>query len=73
MKNKEYVIWVSRSGHIKSDGTSTSPERIVKTEEELTQSDYNLFLGNLIDTFDKCPDRTKLEFLQRLGQDMKLI
>jgi hypothetical protein len=69
MENKEYVIWVSRAGHIRADGSSTPPERVVKTEEELTPQDYNLFLADLIETFNKCPDRTQIEFLGWVYRD----
>lgn len=65
-QNKEYIIWLSKDGE-------SEPERVVKTEEELTQQDYNLFLANLLDTFNRCPPRTKLEFFIKAGEDVEFI
>ena len=59
--SKEYVIWSHKPGE--------EPVRIVKTEEELTQADYDLFLGDLLNTFEKCPPRTKIDFMMRLYRD----
>jgi hypothetical protein len=61
MESKEYVMWVTYPG--------SEPKRVTKTEEELTQQDYNLFLGDLIETFNKCPNRTQTEFLMWVYRD----
>lgn len=58
MENKEYVIFISRAGG--------GIERVAKTEDQLTEKDFHLFLGELVEQFNKSPERTKIEFLHRV-------
>lgn len=60
---KEYTFWQSING--------SEPERVVKSEKQLTQQDYDLFLGNIISEFNRCPERVKIEFLQKVYNDSK--
>ena len=55
---KEYIIYVSTAGN--------KTTRVAKKEEELTKQDYDLFLGNLINSWDKSPEKTKLEFMTKI-------
>lgn len=63
---KEYVIWKST--------TAAQPlERVVKTEQELTKQDEDLFLGQLINDYESSPPIVQLRFFQYLGKQVELI
>lgn len=61
---KEYVIW-------RSTAADKTPERIVKTEEELTTQDKQLFLGDLMKAWTNSPPEVQLKFFSTLLEDIK--
>jgi hypothetical protein len=53
-KDKKYVVYKETS-----EGTT----RVELTEDQLTEAEYGLFLGNLIKQFNAAPPKTKIEFM----------
>lgn len=46
--------------------TKGSPRSYTKTEENLTPQEINLLLGDLLNKFDKAPDKVKEGFLDKI-------
>lgn len=66
-EEKEYVYFIHGRTAEGADGI----ERVVIKESELTQGIINLYTGELIMTFNKAPEQSKMEFLQRIMQEMQ--
>lgn len=49
-----------------TSGPSEAPKRLELTEEELTQEHKDFFFGNLLKTFEDCPDDIKKKFLEHV-------
>lgn len=66
-EEKTYTF-TAQNGFV-ADGIWKETKTIVK-ESELTQPQKDLLLGNLINTFNQCPDEVKTRFINGIAEKL---